>query len=251
MNKIAEAVRAALAALGRLVGRFVSVTKFVGGRLLTTTEQVFERVFDAAAATPRFAVDLLGATSKLAIGAASDIVKLPFRLAGMVMGGRGGKQPTAQSAAAEEAAAQQQAAQQEESRQALADRQSEARELVAAVRSIAASRARGERLDDVALARLPEPVRDYLLALDKTECATVAAASVMGLRNVLKGRPPGGVRSPKELKEAVGAEVVSAEQVAARRAEVRVAVRAAMRGQRVPDADSEDPEAIVRSVMRG
>ncbi len=247
MNQIAEAVRAALAALGRLVGRLVSVTKFVGGKLVTVTE----RVVDVAVAAPGLAVDLLGATSKLALGAASDVVKLPFRLAGMLVGGRRGSPPSAQSAAQEEAAAQQQAAQQQEVRQAAADRQSEARELVAAVRSVAAARATGERLDDVALGRLPENVRNYLAALDKGECAAVAAASVMGLRNVLRGRPPEGVRSPKEVREATaGAEVVTEAQVAARRAEVRSAVRAAMRGQKAPAADIEDPEAVIRSVMR-
>ncbi len=246
MNTIAEAVRAALAALGRLVGRFVTVTKFVGGKAVQVTEQVFERVVDVAAATPRLAVDLLGATSKLAIGAVSDIVKLPFRVAGMVLGKRG-PQPTAQSAAAEEAAAQREAAQQEEVRQAAADRQSEARELVAAVRSVSAARARGERIDDVALGRLPEGVRDYLMTLDKDECGTIAAASVMGLRGVLKGRPPEGVRSPKQLKEAsAGAEVVSAEQVAARRAEVRSAARAAMRGQQ-PEP-TQDVDEIMQTL---
>lgn len=250
MNKLSEIIAAVMAALGRLVSKSVSVTKMIGGKLVRSTEVVLERVFDVAAAVPSAAFDITAATSKLALGAASDLVKMPFRLAGMVFGGRRGQQPSAQSAAAEEAAAQREAAAQEEARQAAADRQSEARELVAAVRSVAAARARGERLDDVALSRLPEPVRDYLLALDKDECGTVAAASVMGLRGVLRGKPPEGVRTPSELKEATGAEVVSAEQVAARRAEVKAAVRAAMRGEKAPSADVEDPEAIVRSVMR-
>lgn len=244
MNQIVEAVRAVLAAIGRMVGRFVSVTKFVGGKLVTTTETVFERVFDAVVSAPRTAVDLLGATSKLAIGAVSDVVKAPFRLAGMLLNGRKPQQP-GPAAAQNEAAAQQQAAQQEDLRQALADRQSEARELVQAVRSVAAARGKGERLDDVTLARLPEEVREYLLGLTQSECDVVAAASVPGLRGVLKGKPPEGVRSPEDLKKTAGADVITEEQVAARRAEVRSAARAAMRGQ----PKTEDADAIMRTLQ--
>ncbi len=248
MNKISEILAAIVAALGRLVSKSVSVTKFVGGKLVRSTEVVLERVFDAVAATPRFAFDLGVATAKLGVGIVSDVAKLPFRLAGMVLGKRG-PQPTAQSAAAEEAAAQREAAQQEEARQSAADRQSEARELVAAVRSVAAARARGERLDDVTLARLPEAVRDYLTALDKSECEVVAAASVMGLRNVLRGRPPEGVRTPKEVRESgQQAEVVTAEQVAARRAEVKAAFRASMRGEQ---SKTETVDDVMSRYARG
>lgn len=245
MNRIAEILRAVMAALGRLISRTVMVARMVGGRLVQVAEVVTEHVFDAAVAAPRAALDIAGATCKLAYGAASDAVKLPFRLAAALLGG-GRKQPqTAQSAAADEAAAQRAAQQQEAERQAVADRQAEARELVQAVRSVAAARARGERLDDVALQRLPEPVRDYLLALDRDECAAVAAASVMGLRGVLKGRPLEGVRSPEETRQASTAEVVSEEQLAARRAEVRAAAKAAMRGNREP---THDVDSIMRSL---
>ena len=244
MNKIAEILRAVLAAMGRLVTRSVSTLKCVGGRMVQVAETVVERVYDAVIATPAAAWDLTQAAAKLGLGAASDAVKLPFRLAGAVFGGRRPQQPTAQQAAADEASAQRAAQQHESDRQAAADRQSEARELVQAVRSVAAARARGERLDDVALGRLPEGVRDYILALDREECAAVASASVMGLRGVLKGRPPEGVRSPKDIRESTGAEVISEEQVAARRQEVRASARAAMRGR------NSEPVTEVDAVLR-
>lgn len=245
MKNLVEILRAVLAALGRLVGRVVQTTKRIGGKLVHGSELLFERVFDTVVSAPRAVVDIGAATLKLGTGIVSDVAKAPFRLAGMVLGGRRQPQQTAQSAAADEAAAQRAAAQDEANRQAIADRQAEARELVSAVRSVAAARARRERLDDVALQRLPEPVRDYLLALDRAECGTVAAASVMGLRAVLKGRPPEGVRSPKEIQESAGAEVISKEQVAARRAEVRAATRAAMRSGREPQ---DDYEATIQNV---
>lgn len=267
MNKVMEILRAVAVALGRLVGRVVQTTKWVGGKLVYGTKTLFEWVGDTAApAVGNAAMDGLKAAPTMALKAAKiggwavaspfivateiavGAAKLPLRVLGALGGAR--QQPQApQQAAANEAVAQRAAQQQEAERQAVADRQSEARELVQAVRSVAAARARGERLDDVKVARLPEGIRDYLLALDKDECGAVAAASVMGLRGILRGKPPEGVRSPKEIREAAGAEVISEEQVAARRAEVRSAAKAAMRGGR-PDPTS-DADAILDRYAQG
>ena len=241
MNKIAEIMRAVAAALGRLVSRVVQTTKWVGGRAVRVAETVVERIFDAAVAAPRVALDLTVATSKLGIGTVNDVVKLPFRLAGAVLRARQPQQQSPQDAAADEAAAQRAAQQEESHRQAAADRQAEARELVQAIRSVATARARGERPDDVGLALLPDGMQDYMMAMDREEAATVAATSVPGLRGLLRGRPPEGVRSPREVQEAAEAKVVPVEQVAARREAVRSAARAAMRGERpkqVADADA-------------
>ena len=271
MKNILEAIRAALAAVLRLVTKTVQVTKKVSGKLVrvaeTTTEWVRDTAVpavDGAKAGAGHAWDGLkkgvcvgavvaAAPFRIMAGAVSDVVRLPGRLLGSLLADRARPQQP-QDAAAEEAAVQKVAQQEEAARQAASDRQAEARELIQAIRNVATAGARGERLDDVAVNRLPEGVRDYLLSLSAEECGVVAAASVTSIRAFSKGRPPEGVRNPKEVREAAEAamRVVPAAEVEARRAERKQQIRQAVRGGvRKPEPNqAADADAIMGRYAR-
>lgn len=245
MNYLAEIVRAVMATLRQLVTRVVQTMRWISGRLVQVAEAVTERVLAAAVAAPRATLNIGTAVLKLGASMVTDVVTVPFRLAEMVLGGRHPPLPTAQSATADEASAQRAAHQQETDRQAAADRHAEMRDLVQAVRTVAAARSRGEPVDDVALDRLPDNVRDYLLALDHDECTALASASVMGLRGVLRQRLSEGVRLRKGVRNSAGPELISTAKAEARRREVRALVRGAMRAAR---GSQDDYEATIRSV---
>ena len=232
MSKFAEVVAAVLAALGRLVGKSVSVFKMVGGKLVRTTETVMERVFDVAGATSHAGAGLLDATNKLVIGAASDVIKAPFRLAGLaaraVLGNRAPEQAPDQAATQAEKAAEAQVA-----RSDVAD---DARQVLSSLRRVAQARAIGQVPDLAHTGRLPAKLLEYVESLSRDECDALARRPTSDLRAIISGRlQRGDVRSPDQVAaDRAPAPVVDIEAEHKAR---KAYLHAALRAPRQPTAD--------------
>lgn len=214
-NAVAAIAAAIRAALGGLVSRVVSTTRFISGKLVTVAETVWE----ASKSLPGAALDLSIAGSELAWegakalpGAALDVttrtlrasaavplalvgaaVKAPMALVKSVLGSGGGA-PASEGQAA--ASAEQRA----EAEQAKADAAGDARAQVQALRRIASAFAKGHCPDADSLELLSPKVVAYLRALEPEECATLVRTRTSALRQLLdKGEAPKDVRGPAEV----------------------------------------------------
>ena len=236
MNKIAEIMRAVAAALGRIVTETVFVTRRVGGKLLTVAETVVRRDLQFVGSVAGVA----GSVGKLAVGAASDVVRAPFRIAGTLLAGRQPQQaPEAAAADAERAA---------HAQQQRADASDDDRQVLAAFRRVVRARADGQVADTAYVGRLPQALLEYVDRLDRDECDILARRSTAELRRVIAGKGQRqDVRSPDQVAPAPAQVVDLAEARAARRTEVRSAVRAAMRGQ---DTKQETADELLSMVPR-
>lgn len=224
MKNLAEIIRAVMAALGRLVTKSVMVTKKIGGRMIQVAETVTERVFDAAVAMPRAVLEVGGATLKLGAGTVSDIVKAPFRVAGMLLGGKRQPQQAPEQAAAE---AQQAAVQQ----QIRADAAEDSRQILTSLRRVAQARSSGLPPDSAHVSRLPQHLLAYVQSLSPCECDVLARRPTSELRTLISGRTQrADVRSPEQVAAPAAVVDLEAER-AARKAEIRAAVRGSMAGQ--------------------
>ena len=172
-------MKALAAAIRAFLTRLITVSRWVGGRLVTATHAVVE-------AAPAAAGGLLHA--------ADAVISSPFRLASRAMAMlsvRGTPAPTEQSVAAQAAGAE---AGQQQAGERTADRQ-----LLRAVRSIARARADGAEPDAVLLASVPSPVAAYIQALELSECRALSGRSSADVRALLDGRPVPGVRTPEQV----------------------------------------------------
>lgn len=215
MSKIGEIISAALAALGRLVGRVVHSTIWIAGKAVRTTSVVFERVFDVAKATGK-----LGFETAI----------LPVRIAGKILGG--GRQP---SPAPQDSAAR--AADAAIAQQRSADHADDSRQVLTALRRVAQARALGETPDAAHLGRLPPRLLAYVSQLPREECDALARKPTADLR-ILVAK---GVAEAKPDTAAPVADITAART--ARRESLKAATRGAMKGEK-PVVSAEDILAL-------
>jgi hypothetical protein len=264
MGRIAEIIRAVIAALASMPGKLVrglkATTRWVGGQAITIMEDTWEWTRETAvpavghgvAALPGLAVRgalaapgaaLAGAafTARLARAAVQDAALLPFRMLGKVKdavfggGGRG-----AAAAAASEQAVSEQAAQAEEIRQARVSAQRDQSEVLTALRRCSACKAVGKDAMDQDAARLPPELSALLERLTEEEAAIVARTPARDLQLYLAGKASvDGLRAPKDIvagnasAAAAPARQQSPEAIAADiRARNRAGLRAQIRGER-------------------
>ena len=223
MNRVLEALRAALATMVRLITKTISVTKIIGGRVVRSTETVVER-----------AVDVGQAVGQLAVGAVGDVVKAPLRIAGGVARAVGGARPAQQTLPQDEAAEARDAAVTQQRR---ADAAEDARAVLLAFRRVAQARASGVPADPAHLGRLPRLLVDYLDALTADELDALARKPTSELRRVITG----GDRDVRSASEALAGPAPTGVPAVvdirdARRATLREAVRG-VRAEREPTAD--------------
>lgn len=181
------------------------------------------------------ALQAIGSAARVTGTALGGAALLPFRAVGAVsralVGGGGGDVADPSLAAAQAVAR----ARQEQQR---ADDTADARVTLQAIRRVARARARGEKIPEDAAEILPPMLLAYVKALEVDECDALAKARTSVLRALLDEQtPPAGVRSPKEVAKDLQrarepAPAATLEATAARKAEIRRAVQAAMRPQR-------------------
>ena len=231
MNRIIQAIRAILRSFHAVLK---SSTRWVGGALVTASETVWEATtsvasaaddaaitaseaaWNATVAAPGAALKAVSVAGSVAVGLASDVVKLPLRAVGAVAravlggggggGGQGGEQASADQAADRTARAQ-----------AEAEAASELRCRIQAIRRIAGAVKRGIRPPEDAVAALPRGVTDYLLGMSPTEAAAVVTAPSVKVATLLEVDAPQPKAAPAKENAAAAARLVR-DRIAARRA---------------------------------
>ena len=213
------AVKLPIAAVAATVG-----LALVTAKDLERMGPAIDAVGRAGAKVGHGVVGAVGFAAKAGAAAVSDVVGLSGALVRSVFGGNRGQGTPDQAAA--------QASARATSEQAKADDAADARVILAALRRVASSVAKGAKPEPSALEELPAGLAGYVVRLTADEADTLARARTNVLRALLDtGVAPDGVRSPRELNAELkaSANVVVPNQV----------LQARIDAKRAADAEAE------------